>query len=137
MSDTFSRMDRSTIMKKVKGKDNRSTEHALISLFRKYYITGWRRNYNVTGKPDFVFLDKKIAIFTDGCFWHGHHCRNIIPKQNSEYWNTKRNRNIKRDKYINTLFRKRGWTVVRIWECEIRKSSEKVLLKITKALKQS
>jgi DNA mismatch endonuclease, patch repair protein len=120
MADTFSKEERSAIMQKVKSKDNKSTEQKLIEIFKLHGIKGWRRNYPVIGKPDFVFRSKKIAVFADGCFWHGHHCRNITPKQNQSYWNKKRQRNIQRDKNIALQFEHRGWTVLRYWECEIK-----------------
>ncbi|HEY8781286.1 MAG TPA: very short patch repair endonuclease [Mucilaginibacter sp.] len=123
MTDSFSTAERRLIMQKVKGKKNRSTELALISIFKKHGIKGWKRNYSVIGKPDFVFLNKRIVVFADGCFWHGHHCRNITPKQNSEYWKKKRQRNTDRDAKITQLFEHRGWTVVRFWECDIRKEN--------------
>ena len=80
------------------------------------------------GHPDFVFLDKKIAIFVDGCFWHGHDCRNTRPSDNADYWTKKRERNIKHDKEITELFEQRGWTVIRIWECELKKKNRELLL---------
>ena len=123
MADTFSKEERSTIMKKVKSSGNKTTEHSLINIFKQYRITGWRRSYPVIGKPDFVFPVKKIAVFADGCFWHGHNCRNVIPKQNQAYWDKKRQRNIDRDKIITKLFERRGWTVLRFWECEIKKDN--------------
>lgn len=123
MADTFSKAERSAIMQIVKSKDNKSTEQKLIKIFRQHGISGWRRNYSVYGKPDFVFLDSKIAVFTDGCFWHGHYCRNITPKQNQAYWDKKRQRNIQRDKDVTLVFKNRGWTVLRFWECDIKKDN--------------
>jgi DNA mismatch endonuclease (patch repair protein) len=123
MTDTFSKAERSAIMRKVKDKGNRSTEQRLIALFREHNITGWRRNYAVIGKPDFVFLDLKIALFADGCFWHGHNCRNITPKQNKGYWKNKRERNTQRDIKVNELFTARGWKVLRFWECAIKEET--------------
>ena len=74
-----------------------------------------------------MFLDKKIAIFVDGCFWHGHDCRNTRPSDNAEYWRKKRERNIKHDKEVTALFEQRGWTVIRIWECELKKKKKQIL----------
>ena len=111
-------------MKKVRSKNNRSTELRLIDVFNQYGIKGWRRNYQVKGHPDFVFLSCQVAIFVDGCFWHGHDCRNTRPSDNAEYWNKKRERNMKHDIEITALFEKRGWKVLRIWECELRKKKE-------------
>ena len=128
MSDIFNKAKRSEIMKKVRSKNNKSTELKLIQIFKENNIHGWRRNYKVKGHPDFVFLNKKIAIFVDGCFWHGHDCRNTKPKDNQEYWDKKRERNMKHDKEITEYFENRGWTVIRIWECELKKDNKNNLL---------
>lgn len=128
MADVFDDNKRSEIMSRVRSKGNTSTELKLIEVFKEYGINGWRRHYEVKGHPDFVFLKEKIAVFVDGCFWHGHDCRNTRPSDNSEYWSKKRSRNMKRDKDITALFEQRGWTVVRIWECELKKRNRQVLM---------
>lgn len=121
MADVFSPEKRSEVMKKVRSKKNKSTELRLIEIFKQYGVTGWRRNYPVKGHPDFVFLDKRIAIFVDGCFWHGHDCRNTKPENNKEYWNKKRIQNARHDSMITACFEQRKWKVIRIWECELNK----------------
>lgn len=68
MADVFDSKKRSDIMSKVRSNNNKSTELALIKFFKENKITGWKRNYPVKGHPDFVFLDKKIAVFVDGAF---------------------------------------------------------------------
>ena len=95
--------------------------------FKEMNISGWRRHYKVKGHPDFVFLDKRIAVFVDGCFWHGHDCRNTRPADNAEYWQKKRQRNMERDRSVTALFEARGWTVIRIWECELTKKNRALL----------
>lgn len=127
MADIFSTNKRSSIMRCVKSNGNKSTELALIEYFVSNHITGWKRNYKVKGHPDFVFLQKRIAIFVDGCFWHGHDCRNTKPDNNKEYWIKKRERNKEHDKIITALFINRGWTVIRIWECELKKKNRLLL----------
>jgi len=127
MPDVYDKSTRSVVMSKVRSKGNKSTELRLIEVFRKYGVVGWKRNYPVKGRPDFVFLDRHIAIFVDGCFWHGHDCRNTRPKENAEYWKNKRERNIIRDKKVTKVFKGRGWIVLRIWECELKKKNQKVL----------
>lgn len=127
MADVFKKEKRSEIMSAVHSKQNKTTELRLIEIFKVHKITGWRRNYKVKGHPDFVFPDKKIAIFVDGCFWHGHDCRNTRPSDNQEYWQKKRERNIRHDKEITALFESRGWTVIRIWECELKKKNHEIL----------
>lgn len=130
MSDTVSQKKRSEIMKANKPKGNKSTELKLIQLFKQLGLKGWRRNYKIAGAiPDFVFLKKRIAIFADGCFWHGHNCRNLTPKQNSEYWQKKIENNRIRDKEINERLDRKGWKVIRIWECEIKEKNKERLKK--------
>ena len=129
MADVFDKQQRSQIIQKVKSRGNKSTELKLILVFRENNISGWRRNYKVKGHPDFVFLEKKIAIFVDGCFWHGHDCRNTTPSDNKEYWDRKRQRNIQHDKEVTAIFEARGWTVIRIWECELKKKNAEILMK--------
>lgn len=132
MTDTFSKEKRSQIMRQVKSSRNKSTEIKLIKYFKKNGIKGWRRNYKIFGKPDFVFITSKVAIFVDGCFWHGHNCRNTKPKDNKEYWDRKIDRNIQRDKQVTKHLEGIGWTVIRIWECEL-KDENKIKEKITTA----
>jgi DNA mismatch endonuclease (patch repair protein) len=78
-------------MKKVKRLGNKSTEMRLIQIFQDNGITGWRRNYSVKRHPDFVFLNKKVAIFVDGCFRHGHDCRRTRPEDNEDHWQKSEN----------------------------------------------
>lgn len=128
MADVFSKEKRSDIMRRVKSQKNKSTELQLIEVFKEQHIIGWRRNYKVKGHPDFVFPKQRIAVFVDGCFWHGHDCRNTRPSDNQSYWKKKRERNVERDKATTAQFEARGWTVLRIWECELKKKNREQLL---------
>ncbi|MCL1937293.1 MAG: very short patch repair endonuclease [Candidatus Azobacteroides sp.] len=120
MADVFTKEQRSNVMRQVKSTCNKSTELKLIAFFKANHIKGWRRNYKLFGKPDFTFPKHKLAIFIDGCFWHGHDCRNTRPKDNADYWNKKRERNMNRDKEVTQTLKDKGWIVVRIWECELK-----------------
>jgi DNA mismatch endonuclease (patch repair protein) len=120
MADVFTKDQRSDVMRKVKSNRNKSTELKLISFFRTYNIKGWRRNYKLFGKPDFTFPKNRMVVFVDGCFWHGHTCRNTKPQANSDYWEKKQSRNIKRDKEVTKTLEEKNWTVIRIWECELK-----------------
>ncbi|MFZ6031987.1 MULTISPECIES: very short patch repair endonuclease [Melioribacter] len=122
MTDTFSKAKRSEIMRSVKSKGNKSTEQKLIEIFKKNKLKGWRRNYPLYGKPDIVFPRLRVVVFADGCFWHGHNCRNTKPSDNAEYWKKKIERNKKRDRLVTKTLRSKGWKVVRLWECEINKN---------------
>lgn len=131
MPDVYDKATRSAVMSKVRSKGNKSTELRLIEVFHEYGITGWRRNYTVKGHPDFVFMERRIAVFVDGCFWHGHDCRNTRPKENEDFWTAKRERNIMHDREVTAKFEQRRWTVVRIWECELKKKNlPKLLVKL-------
>jgi len=118
--DTFSKIERSRIMASVKSANNKSTELRFLSLLKKKGITGWRRNYSLTGRPDFVFPRLKIAVFIDGCFWHSCHKHCRLPASNKDYWNSKIEKNKIRDKKTSKALRGKGWTVIRIWEHEIK-----------------
>jgi len=89
LSDIFEKSKKSEIMSKACSKNNKSTGLKLIKIFKENDIHGWCRNYSVKGHPDFVFFDKRIAIFVDGCFWHGHDFRNTRFEQNKKYWDKK------------------------------------------------
>ena len=123
MADVYDKATRSAVMSKVRSKGNKSTELRLIEIFDERGIKGWRRNYPVKGHPDFVFFTKRIAVFVDGCFWHGHDCRNTRPKDNEDFWSEKRERNMARDKAVTETFERRSWMVLRIWECELKKKN--------------
>jgi DNA mismatch endonuclease (patch repair protein) len=120
MADTFTTEKRSQIMRQVKSSRNKSTELKLIQFFRFNSIKGWRRNSQILGKPDFVFPRSKTAVFVDGCFWHGHNCRNLTPKDNEGYWLNKISRNKERDKAVTRLLTNNGWRVIRLWECQLK-----------------
>ncbi|MBS4027584.1 MAG: DNA mismatch endonuclease Vsr [Ignavibacteriales bacterium] len=126
MADVFTKEKRSQIMRQVKSSRNKSTELKLIKFFHANHIKGWRRNYKLFGKPDFVFPISRNVIFVDGCFWHGHNCRNTKPKNNKDYWIAKIKQNKIRDKEVTKQLTQNGWTVFRLWECRI---NEKFLTK--------
>lgn len=132
-------MDNLTIEQRRKNMQNiRSTDTRVELLIakelRKRKIYCARNVKNITGKPDFVFRRKKIAVFVDSDFWHGHPKRCIMPKSNCEYWNEKIERNKQRDIEVNRMLRKSGWKVLRIWEFDVKKSFDKCFEKIIRLL---
>jgi DNA mismatch endonuclease, patch repair protein len=116
----FSRKRRSEIMSKVKGHGNAATELRLIRIFRDHKIHGWRRNVRLFGKPDFVFAEFRVAVFVDGCFWHGCPAHGMLPASNRAFWVRKLNENKKRDKLVCRNLKKSGWRVIRIWQHDLR-----------------
>lgn len=135
--DSVSRAKRSAIMSAVRGHGNRSTELQLASLLRMRHINGWRRGVQLPGKPDFVFRREKIAMFVDGCFWHGCPRHGRTPKTRVAFWQGKLARNAKRDRVVSRMLRAAGWTVLRIWECALtRRQVERTLARIIRALRK-
>ena len=122
MTDVFNKEKRSEVMSAIRSKGNKSTEIALIKIFKQNKIKNWRRNVKLEGKPDFVFAKQRLIVFVDGCYWHGHDCRKRRPGQNYKYWKEKIEKNKIRDINVTKSLRVQGWRVIRIWECEIEKS---------------
>ncbi len=122
MSDVFTAKKRSEIMARVRSRGNRATELRLIKIFREYKITGWRRHAPVFGSPDFIFRPMKLAVFVDGCFWHGCPIHRSVPATNTEFWTAKLERNMNRDRMVVDRLHARGWRVLRIWQHELRHS---------------
>ena len=107
-------------MSRVKSKDSnaekivRSIAHRLGYRFRIH-------RKDLPGTPDIVFPSKKKVIFVNGCYWHGHRCKRgkRLPKSNTQYWTSKIERNIQRDKRNIKALKKLGWDILVIWECKI------------------
>jgi DNA mismatch endonuclease (patch repair protein) len=133
MVDIWTTQKRSEVMRLVRGKGNKSTEAVIVRLFRLHKITGWRRHLPLPGKPDFCFPSVKVAIFVDGCFWHGCPKCYRRPKTNKKFWDEKREKNIARDKSVNRELQFRGYKVIRIFEHELKKPSKalKRIFKVT------
>ena len=121
MSDNLSPENRRKTMQAVKGKGTK-LERRLWSMLAGMGLKGWTKNANfVTGKPDVVFVNQKVAIFIDGCFWHGcPDCRRKLPVTNREYWERKINRNVELAQIHNEELHRSGWQVIRIWEHEMK-----------------
>lgn len=118
-------------MSRVRSAGNATTELRLIALLRGAKVSGWRRNFPLRGKPDFVFPAARLAVFVDGCFWHGHECgRNLTPKRNAGLWREKIEGNRRRDRRAAHYLRARGWHVLRVWECTLRKQPAAVMTRI-------
>ena len=124
MTDVLSRKQRSRVMAAVRSKGNTATELKIISIFRAHGIKGWRRNQQLPGRPDFVFRRERLAVFVDGCFWHGcrWHCR--MPKSRKSFWIPKIARNKTRDQEVGRLLRRRCWGVLRVWEHALSRPGE-------------
>jgi len=122
-------------MSRIRGKGNKDTELRLVQLFRMHGITGWRRGWPLLGKPDFAFPKIKLAIFVDGCFWHGCPKHFNQPLNNADFWLKKLSSNRARDRLVNRMLRRKGWRVVRVWEHDLTKRNEvRLVRRLNKSL---
>lgn len=128
MPDIFAPEKRHEIMQNVKTK-NTAPEIKLRSLLHKNGFRFRANRKDLPGKPDIVLPKYRAVIFVHGCFWHGHDCpRGQRPQTNADFWKQKIDRNVIRDKSDVSLLESLGWRVLIVWECEIKKKNEAVLL---------
>jgi DNA mismatch endonuclease, patch repair protein len=122
--DIMTSAERSHRMSLIRGK-NTKPEILLRKHLWNRGFKGYRINSKILGKPDLFYSTKGLAIFVDGCFWHGCPRCYKPPKSNRKYWKDKVNRNKQRDRIVNRRLRIRGIRVIRIWEHSIRKNLQK------------
>lgn len=124
-------------MARIRGRDNKATEIAMLMILRRNRIIGWRRHPRTLGRPDFVFPKEQVAVFVDGCFWHGCPKHKSHPATNRDFWDAKLSRNKLRDKMVSRALKRQGWKVVRIWQHEFKKEFESGLVRrIQRALRK-
>lgn len=124
-------------MSAIRGKHNRSTELRLRMALVKAGVRGWKlHSEKLPGKPDFYFERVKLALFVDGCYWHGCPKCGHIPKTRTAFWEAKIKRNQERDKMKDRELKKLGAKNLRIWEHELKgkKNLDKVIRKIDKLI---
>lgn len=147
MADVFSKRKRSDVMSRIRSRGNRSTELEFAKLLRRNRIWGWRRHgvINLADcgigdnlrsnrvTPDFVFKAKRVAVFVDGCFWHGcpQHCK--VPESNGDFWAAKLQANRDRDRHVDRALRKRMWSVLRVWEHQLN-SANRIIERLRRML---
>lgn len=130
--DHVSKAVRSKIMASVGSKGNRTTELRLGKIIWDSGLRGYRKHWAVTGHPDFAWPGLKIAVFVDGCFWHGCPRCKRVSHSNSRFWRDKVLTNQARDRRVSAKLRRDGWIVVRVWECQV--TSIAAIHRITKAV---
>lgn len=146
VADIYSQAQRSKLMARIRSRGNARTELALVRIFRAHRITGWRRQIALRGeapaargrrmpssspsrakfqvRPDFIFPKLRLAVFVDGCFWHG-----TKPKGNAAFWRKKFAANVARDRRADRALRRAGWHILRIWEHELARKREPQLVR--------
>ena len=121
MADHFSPEQRRYCMSRIRGKDTKPE----ILVRKGLHARGFRfrlQDRKLPGTPDIVLPKWGVAIMVNGCFWHGHKgCRYATrPKANTEFWDAKIVRNRHRDEVTAAHLEALGWTVITIWECELK-----------------
>lgn len=106
-------------------------ERALASLlwregFRFLTADGYRSKHGkrFLGQPDLIFTRKRVLIFMDGCFWHGCRRCHDFKKDCNRFWQEKIQANVERDKRVTATLRRQGWTVIRVWEHDLRRQAD-------------
>lgn len=127
----------SRVMRANRGRDTRP-ELSLRKALRDAGLPGYRINWKkVPGKPDIAYPGRKVAIFVNGCFWHRcPRCNLPLPKSHTDFWATKFERNVERDRRKTEELKSQGWTVITVWECEIEKDLPDVVIRLKKAIEQ-
>jgi DNA mismatch endonuclease (patch repair protein) len=129
---------RSRMMSAIRGRGNRTTERRLRGLLAQAGIRGWRVHpRGIVGSPDFLFdlPHCRVAIFTDGCFWHGcRRCARGPMATNPQFWKAKIARTRARDRRVMGALRREGYLVLRIWEHDLRERPAAVVAAVREAL---
>jgi DNA mismatch endonuclease (patch repair protein) len=139
MTDPLTKAKRSALMARIRPSGNRSTELRVAAIMRKARISGWRRHATVrvatlkaldavargsmVVRPDFVFRISRVAIFVDGCFWHGCPKHYTRPTNNALFWKKKVRANKARDRRVTRVLKLGGWSVVRLWEHDLESAA--------------
>jgi DNA mismatch endonuclease (patch repair protein) len=138
MPDFFTPKQRSHLMSTIRGRANISTELRVAGILRTAGITGWRRHLPLPGRPDFTFPQQRVCIFVHGCFWHD--CPRCKKRSSTrpEYWAEKIEVNRRRDQRVLRELRRRGYKVIVIWECTLRRKHPEIAIsRLFRLLKQA
>ena len=132
MADVFTPEKRSEVMSRIRGRDT-MPELALRSMLHRLgyrFTVNGPKNRSLPGKPDLVLPKYRSVIFVHGCFWHGHeHCPQFrLPKSRVPWWTAKITGNRARDLRNEAALLDLGWHVITIWECALRKKSDRAWL---------
>jgi len=135
MSDVLSKQQRSYCMSRIRGKNTKPELFLRKALWSKGLR--YRLKSNLPGRPDIIFPGKRLAVFVDGCFWHGcpQHCQ--LPEENSVFWEEKLSKNKARDQKINHMLKQKNWKVLRFWEHEIKASLPECVEKVFQAIRET
>jgi DNA mismatch endonuclease (patch repair protein) len=110
-----------------------------LRLRRALWAAGFRyrlaHSKVLPGRPDIVFVSAKVAVFVDGCFWHGCPIHGTMPKSNADFWKDKIRQNRERDRRVDCELKDAGWLVIRLWEHEVKANLDECVARIASAVK--
>ncbi len=131
-TDVLNKHQRSYCMSRIRGKD---TKPELV-LRRALWGAGlrYRTNHKLFGKPDIVFVRRRVVVFVDGCFWHGCPEHYRPPKTSGEFWQAKVAKNKLRDKEVTRRLQSEGWRVLRFWEHEACRETKRCVTEIMRCV---
>lgn len=129
MADVLTPEQRRLNMSRIRGRDTKP-EIALRSALHAKGLRFRLHRKDLPGAPDIVFPGARLAVFVDGCFWHGCPIHNVTPKTNADFWSKKLKGNRARDAQVNATLETSGWRVTRIWEHEVRNELEEVVRRV-------
>jgi len=128
MTDFLTKEERSHRMSLIRSK-NTKPERQMARMLRRSGIR-FRRQLPLPGRPDFVLLGTRIAVFVDSDFWHGRHYEKLKPKLTPGFWRDKIANNRRRDRRVSAALRGMGWTVLRFWETDMRRRPDLVIARV-------
>lgn len=133
-ADKISKERRSAVMSKIRSRNTKFEEDFIQALRRTTKMKFEKNVHLIKGKPDIVFKKAKVCVFLDSDFWHGWQYPRWKHLLKNDFWREKIEKNRTRDQKNTVLLKKNGWTVFRIWEHDIKKSINREISKIIKAL---
>jgi DNA mismatch endonuclease, patch repair protein len=134
MTDNMTKAQRSLTMSRIRDRDTKPELDIRRRLFSRG-LRGYRLRPKLPGKPDIAFGKAKVAVFIDGCFWHGCPKCYARPASRQNYWDEKLIRNVARDKIVNKCLKKMGWTTLRFWEHDTKRNPDQIVVQVRRALR--
>ena len=133
MADVLTPRQRSHCMSRIRGK-NTGPEMILRKALWSARLR-YRLHARIVGRPDVAFVGARVAVFVDGCFWHGCPMHSVKPKTNGSFWAAKLARNKARDKVVTAALQSDGWTVIRFWEHEVEDDTRRLVRQVRRAMR--
>jgi len=133
--DIWSKRKRSTVMSRIRSADTKP-ELAVRRYLQAIGVRYRLHAKSLPGTPDIVVPSRRVAIFVHGCFWHQHHncIDGRIPKSRRSYWLPKLRGNVRRDAAVAKRLRRKGWRVLRLWECKVERNPCRALAQLLRSI---